>query len=360
MYNKTIKMSQLRMKLSDVGLLGEVYIPPHHLPPCDLACIEDLHLPTQNKNYLSRGKKYYEESTCFQLILDIFDYHNRLRTTTNPYVSYILMDHILNGLLRLLDSLISHDQSEFVNYYIQKSKEMAQGIVDFFMGKTHFTVSSYIISFPHHIAKLKPRVYLEGDNHLLTLISVMQMPRSDVCVGILLGGAASAAIYSAYHESQLNYLKISRYDDTKKCNEFLWGNPIDLRPSVLILDDNCGTGKTLHLAKSILKNHYQIDAKIAAIELHWEKLLRVKGYYHQDSVFDLSSLDYLTPWNVRHHHLLKQLVQQPSTTQNHTTNIMEWLVYSKSVLNLLSNLGTQTQAFDSLRNYCLKLECYSA
>ncbi len=28
MYNKTIKMSQLRMKLSDVGLLGEVYIPP--------------------------------------------------------------------------------------------------------------------------------------------------------------------------------------------------------------------------------------------------------------------------------------------------------------------------------------------
>lgn len=88
-----------------------------------------------------------------------------------------------------------------------------------------------------------------------------------------------------------------------------------------------GTGKTLHLAKSILKNHYQIDAKIAAIELHWEKLLRVKGYYHQDSVFDLSSLDYLTPWNVRHHHLLKQLVQQPSTTQNHTTNIMEWLVY---------------------------------
>lgn len=63
------------------------------------------------------------------------------------------------------------------------------------------------------------------------------------------------------------------------------------------------------------KNHYQIDAKIAAIELHWEKLLRVKGYYHQDSVFDLSSLDYLTPWNVRHHHLLKQLVQQPSTTQ---------------------------------------------
>ncbi|MGL4748843.1 MAG: hypothetical protein ACRCYF_14050, partial [Shewanella sp.] len=171
---------------------------------------------------------------------------------------------------------------------------------------------------------------------------------------------ASAAIYAAYHESQLNYLKISCYDDTKQCNDLLWGKPMDLRPSVLILDDNCGTGKTLNLAKSILKNQYQIDAKIAAIELHWEKLLRVKGYYHQDAVFDISSLDYLTPWNVRHHNLLKQLVQQPSPAQNHTTNIMEWLVYSKSVLNLLSNLDTQTQVFDSLRHYCFKLEHLSS
>lgn len=65
MYNKTIKMSQLRMKLSDVGLLGEVYIPPHHLPPYDLACIEDLHLPTQNKNYLSRGKNTMKNQHAF-------------------------------------------------------------------------------------------------------------------------------------------------------------------------------------------------------------------------------------------------------------------------------------------------------
>lgn len=360
MHNRTIKMNQLRMKLSDVGLLGEIHIPTHQLPPCDLLCIEDLNLPMQNNRYLSRGNKYYEELTCLQLMLDIFDYHNRLNSTANPYVSYILMEHILNGLLRLLDCLIAHNESELVNYYIQKAKEMAQGIVDFFMGKTHFTVSSYMISIPNHLADLKPRVDLEGDNHLLTIISVMQMPRSDVCVGILLGGAASAAIYAAYHASQLNYMKISRYDDTKQCNELLWGSTIDLHPSVLILDDNCGTGKTLHLAKSILKNQYQIDAKIAAIELHWEKLLRVKGYYHQDSVFDISSLDYLTPWNVRHHHLLKQLVQQSSPTQNHTTNIMEWLVYSKSVLNLLSNLGTKTQAFDSLRHYCFRLEHLSS
>lgn len=356
MHKNSIKMSPFRVDLSDVGLLGEIVIPTANITNLDLVFINDLQLKKTENFYLSRGHRYYYELTCFELTLDIFYYYHRINETNNIHIKYILLDHIFNGLLRILDILVIYQEKDAINYHIRKVQEIAVEIVNYLTEKDINTLGNYIVSLPQSIARLTPRVYLEGDNHLLTLISIMKIPRFDICVGILFGGAANAAIYSAYHLSQLNYIKISCYDDISNSNHYIWGNELDLNTSVLVLDDNCGTGKTLNLTKCILKDYYKINAKIAAIELHWEKLLRVKGYQHQDTVFDLEKLDYLTPWNVRHHNLLKQLIQQDKVSKNNKTTIKEWLSYSKNVLNILSTLGIHDSAFESMITYCSQLE----
>ncbi|MBD1570308.1 phosphoribosyltransferase [Aliivibrio sp. S10_S31] len=340
----------MRIRLSDVGILGDVRF-QKDLITSDDGFLEFYLNTTEIDGFLlSRGKRYYSELTCNDLIVDIKKYHLRYKSTNCLYYKYILIDHTLNGMVRLLDILVSYNEAKLINYYIDKIKQLSVLIINFFMGKELFSLSDYSMDFPKYLGLKKTRIYLEGDNHLLSLLSVMQMPASDVCVGVLFGGAVSASIYSAYHHSQLNYVKLSCYDDVSFNSENLWGAEINNNTSVLILDDNCGTGKTLKLAQQILKNNYHINAKIAAIELHWEKLLRIKGYRHQDVIFDVNSLDYLTPLSVRHHHLLNQLVTNNEQIKMHRTSVNEWIEYSQVILSLLADLGEVAPDLEQLKN----------
>lgn len=340
----------MHIRLSDVGILGDVRF-PENLIIADGGFLErHLNIKIMDGFLLSRGKRYYSELICNDLIMDVKKYHNEYKTTNCLSYKYILLDHALSGMVRLLDILVSFNEAKLINYYIDKIKELSVLIINFFMGKRLSSLSDYSMDFPKYLGLKKTRTYLEGDNHLLSLLSVMQMPALSVCVGVLFGGAVSASIYSAYHHSQLNYVKLSCYDDASFNSENLWGAEINSNTSVLILDDNCGTGKTLKLAQQMLKNNYHINAKIAAIELHWEKLLRVKGYRHQDVVFDTSSLDYLTPLSVRHHHLLNQLVIKNEQITMHQTSVKEWVEYSQIILSLLADLGEVTPDLEPLKN----------
>ncbi|MPY21590.1 hypothetical protein [Shewanella sp. YLB-07] len=345
--------------LSDIGILGEIKLTDKDVKLSNDFYLKKMITPSIEGIFSSRGKRYYMNLTFDELISDISNYINQYGNTAECHHSrYILLDYILNGLLRIVDTLIINNaKDEVINQVIDKALETAKLIVDYFLGKTLGPLSRLFFDVPDAIKRLQPRVYLEGDNHLLSLLFSMYTPSKDVCVGILFGGGACAAVYAAYHDVQLNYVKLSYYDDIGRSSKKLWGRQVNIDASVLLLDDNCGTGNTLLWAKDILHERYDIDAKIGAVELHWEKLLRVKGYDHQDTVFDLSQLDYLSPWTFRHHKLLNYLVNSDASPSNHKlTTIRDWANYSRTIIYLLSDLGISDIGFERAKQFYFNLD----
>ncbi|XPP93522.1 hypothetical protein ACN08N_27540 (plasmid) [Photobacterium leiognathi subsp. mandapamensis] len=192
---------------------------------------------------------------------------------------------------------------------------------------------------------------MEGDNHILSLSSSLTSCVDEAYVGILFGGGSSAAIMAAYNNSQLNYIKFSNYDSLEMNSDKIWGSSISSKNTVCIVDDNCGTGKTLKKVKDIIDSEYHISSKITAVEFHWEKYLRVHGYGHKDSIFSPDEFDYLSPWCFRHHKVVNDIMNNHYDGKAYHTSLNDWINYSISTLSIIKD----TSGIDFNINYLLEI-----
>ncbi|WP_387463599.1 phosphoribosyltransferase [Photorhabdus sp. RM323S] len=335
------------LDLRAIGLLGEL----RGIPEAGYLAKEVASLPgllTETSEFVgSRGVAYYEQKSCRELLATAKDYAEHITQLqcadalcATPS-KYILADHILAKLLRVIDSLLSSPQivNEDIVPFIDGVKECAKVVSSTLTG-TAFSFSSSSIrdlKLPFSSEHKVPRPYIEGDNHLLTLAAAQidACPNSSV-VGIMLGGSAAAAVTAAAWGSDLNLVKVSRYDDASSKSNRLWGPDIPSGQTVTIIDDNCGTGDTLRQAIDLVIAETGQHPKARAVELHWEKLLRTRTYGHPDCVFSPETLDVLTPWCFRHHRVLNSLVTQLLTDGKYAhTTTADWVAYSYSLLSVL-------------------------
>ncbi|MDR0219472.1 MAG: hypothetical protein LBI71_11490 [Enterobacteriaceae bacterium] len=350
-----------------VGLLGELRgtFAASHL------AAEIMALPglvTTNPNFIgSRGMAYYEPKTCGELLATVKNYAAlimKLQCTDKQCVTaskYILADHCLVKLLRIIDCLIGVPQitNDDLVPFIDGVKACAEIICSALMGRqVSGSVSSLQdLQLPAQAEHQVPRTFIEGDNHLLTLAAAQidACPNTSV-VGVMLGGAAAAAITAVAWRSELNLVKVSRYDDASCNSRHIWGRRIpsvhsptaglSIDRAITIIDDNCGTGDTLRQASHLILAQTGIKPKIRATELHWEKLLRTQVYGYAERVFTPETLDVLTPWCFRHHKVLNHLAGQRLADSQcadgqyadgksaHTT-AADWVNYSYSLLSVL-------------------------
>ncbi|PHM31142.1 hypothetical protein [Xenorhabdus innexi] len=336
------------LDLRAVGLLGEL----RAISATNHLMEEVMVLPgvvAKKQNILSsRGFAYYEPKTCDELLATVKYYADiiiKLQCTDKQCAApskYILADHCLVKLLRIIDSLLNVPQmtNEDIVPFIDGVKVCAEIVCSALMGSKSTLSSSLLqdLKLPTGTEHQIPRTYIEGDNHLLTLAAAQidACPNSSV-IGVMLGGAATAAVTAAAWNSELNLVKVSRYDDACSNSHHIWGRNIPSEHSVSVIDDNCGTGDTLRQVRELVITRTGIRPKLRATELHWEKLLRTCVYGYSDRVFSPESLDVLTPWCFRHHKVLNNLVNQLSTDESkyaHTTTA-DWVNYSYSLLSVL-------------------------
>ncbi|WP_434527081.1 phosphoribosyltransferase [Photorhabdus asymbiotica] len=332
-----------------IGLLGEL----RSVPETNFLTKKVMTLPglLAKKSVFvgSRGVAYYEQRSCHELLTAAkyyTQYITELQCTDKQCAAsakYILADHSLAKLLRVVDSLLSSPQivNEDIVPFIDGIKECAKVISSTLTGTT-FTFSPSLIDdlkLPLSTEHKVPRTFIDGDNHLLTLVAAQIdiNPNSSV-VGVMLGGSAAAAVTAAAWNSDLHLVKVSRYDDASHQNHRLWGHDIPSGRTVTIIDDNCGTGDTLRQATELVTAQTGLRPKARAVELHWGKLLRTRVYGHPDRVFNPETLDVLTPWCFRHHRVLNSLVDQMLTDGKHAhTTTADWLAYSHSLLSILND-----------------------
>ncbi|NRN27960.1 hypothetical protein [Photorhabdus heterorhabditis] len=332
-----------------IGLLGELRsVPETHYLTKKVMTLPGL-LTKKSAFVGSRGVAYYEQRSCHELLATTKYYTQHItelqctdKQCATP-AKYILADHSLTKLLRVVDSLLSSPQTvnEEIIPFIDGIKECAKVISSTLTG-TAFTFSPSLIDdlkLPLSTEHMVPRTFIDGDNHLLTLVAAQVgiSPNSSV-IGVMLGGSAAAAVTAAAWNSDLHLVKVSRYDDALHKSHRLWGRDIPSGRAVTIIDDNCGTGDTLRQATDLVIAQTGLQPKAQAIELHWEKLLRTRVYGHPDRVFDPETLDILTPWCFRHHRVLNSLVDQMLTDGKHAhTTTADWINYSHSLLSILDD-----------------------
>ncbi|WP_323838884.1 phosphoribosyltransferase [Photorhabdus africana] len=360
------------LDLRSIGLLGEL----RGIPETDYLTQEVMALPgllTEKPAFVgSRGTAYYEQKSCHELLMMAkyyTEYISQLecndKLCTAPS-KYILADHSLAKLLRIVDSLLNAPQivNEDIVPFIDGIKEYAKVVSSTLTG-TPFTFSPspiHDLKLPLSTEHQVPRPFIEGDNHLLTLAAA----QIDICsnssvVGIMLGGSAAAAVTAAAWDSELNLVKVSRYDDTSRKSNHLWGRKIPSGRTVTIIDDNCGTGDTLRQAIDLVMAQTGQRPKARAVELHWEKLLRTRVYGHADRVFNPETLDVLTPWCFRHHQVLNRLVNQPFADDKYAhTTTADWVAYSYSLLSVLHDTLTDSTWAAKLLHFLLNLKAQTS
>ncbi|PHM27560.1 hypothetical protein [Xenorhabdus budapestensis] len=250
------------LDLRAIGLLGEL----RGIPETSYLTKEVMAIPglvTKNERFISsRGTAYYEPKTCSELLATVQHYADLIvklqcadKQCSAPS-KYILADHSLVKLLRIIDNLLNVPQvvNEDIVPFIDGVKACAEVINSTLMRKK-FNFSTFLfhnLKLPASTKHQVPRTFIEGDNHLLALAAAQidKCPNSSV-VGIMLGGAA-AAITAVAWDSELNLVKVSRYDDAPCNNNNIWGRNISFGKSITVIDDNCGTGDTLRQVSNLV------------------------------------------------------------------------------------------------------------
>lgn len=101
---------------------------------------------------------------------------------------------------------------------------------------------------------------------------LQSIPRYDNYVGILNGGALPAMLLAKYNQSNLVYIKASHYDGKKRKKKVALSYPsrevLDMKGTVLLVDDVSDTGDTLRLAKET----FFISDELTLHQKPWTKL----------------------------------------------------------------------------------------
>ncbi|MDR5781831.1 hypothetical protein QCE63_20740 [Caballeronia sp. LZ065] len=314
---------------------------------------------THESGIASRSKNYYRMANGRDLLEDILvlsaineDLECDSGMCSRP-ARYILADHLLNKLLRMLDAcLASKTSNDAIIPLIDAIKVYAGQLVALLLGSSHVPHAARFFrdAMPREALDSVPRVFLEGDNHALSISAGMFSRETawDCCIGILLGGGAPAALLSAIHDAQLNFLKLSAYDDSANDSDMIWGSSMAHCGRIRLIDDNCGTGHTLNRGEQILNAAHRAVVGPWAAELHWEKMLRVTGYQHDEAIFDARRLDTLSPWSFRHHRLLKKFPVDQDSNLYHTT-LDQWADFSTSLLSLVEDIGAMPVSIQQSR-----------
>ncbi|MDO5557202.1 MAG: hypothetical protein Q4G05_03045 [Clostridia bacterium] len=310
-----------------------------------------------NKGYLSRNKEYYKERS-YKKANELRNYLKTIMNNECSKKNFVIVENMLNlsarAYFRDLEKSVINN-----NWKYEKSKkcleEDVHNIINLFNNKE---LSKATEELPISEDVITSRI-IEMDNKALLYIFtknlIFNKDKHIVTPGLgsifigpfmkeLYGYEYTNIVFSLYAKNSLNNNSLIKMFSNNK-----W---LTTTNSILLIDDNIATGRTINKLKEFFKENKK-EIKYGAVKYNWINYYNVsKGIEKKLDTFNISDVDFLTPfedpgyWMARN--AINGLVKNNSGEQyvnelqkegyrdENVSDFMKTLLKTEEYLNLLN------------------------
>ena len=312
------------LKLSEFDTLGIIVLD-------DIQGIEKYVTPIIKKGvvegYLSRSKEYYNVKTMRELAMEREELRSKLTEQPNKR-NFVILENMLNCsgkvYFKKFEKYIREGKKQGKTLKELKQaavcmEEDMNNIIAIFENKEKLNFNTMTI-LPFGEENSEKRA-IEMDNKALLYVfaKCLKMNKKSHDIEVLNPGYGSIYIgpilkcmfgynYTNFFKSK--YIEESMPLDKIDIEKLLSSNRIfEKTKTILVLDDNIGTGQTLNEIKECLKRKDKIDSVIVgALQYNWRNYYRVSVGEKNVQRFEISDFDILSPINFAGHKLYKHAI----------------------------------------------------
>ena len=298
--------------------------------------------------YLSRSKEYYNVKSMTELATERENLGYMLTNELSKR-NFVIIENMLNCsgkvFFKKFEQYIASDKGNKEAEELVQAKECmmedVKNMLSIFENRGYIQFNSKK-RLPGGQENAQKRA-IEMDNKALLYIfaKALKMKRDSQNIEVLTPGYGSIYIgpflQAMYGYSFTNILK-SKY--IEESND-LSGNsmktltssnrPFEEGKTVLLLDDNIGTGQTMSELRKSLRNEGVQDTTCGAVQYNWRNYYRVSvGEKTGIGIPDIQKIDILTPFNYAGHKLYKHAIDQLHSSGSEYIKYLQSKSYRKA------------------------------
>lgn len=296
------------ISLKDFDMLGMIELE-------DVDGIEDLVTPIGNGKYVSRSPMFWKQYTCTEAS-EFRESLKRALPLCSGKKAFVLLDYMSNLSGKVyyaqLIKYISRPDKANTEQAKECLKEDVSNIVRLLEGDKPIISNTGTKKLPRGDDLVAER-NIECNNHALLYIysKYFRVPENSAILNTGLGGIFIGPYFNKFHSTQwTNVIKSKYVSETNPSHirnfmELIIKPEILNNKTVLLLDDNIGTGDTITELKLKL-NENGFNVKTGAVQYNWVNFYRV-GIGEKKGItrFDPTAIDYVTYFNYPGHKLIE-------------------------------------------------------
>lgn len=301
-----------KINFSEFDVLGMITLQ-------DVAGLKDFVSPISETEYLSRAPDYYG-SKSFTELSNKREFLKRLLTNEPSKRNFVILENMLNCSAKVYYASLTEyiiNKNNLDDYENSKSclEDDTANIVNMFAGK-NIDVSKNILPLSNKISADRA---IELDNKALLYICCqnISLPNDAHIITPGYGSLYIGPFLKSIHGTEYsNFLKSTYIKDEKELallkqkDDFfdLMSNEemLSKSKSVVLLDDNVGTGQTMDWFAGKFKDK-NLNFLCGAIQYNWINYYRF-SLGEKEQRFDVSKFDFMTPFNYPGHKLLEHAI----------------------------------------------------
>lgn len=312
-----------KIDFKDFDILGIVQLQ-------DVQGIEKYVTPIEDGNkivgYLSRSKEYYNVKTMTELAIEREELKTKL-TSELTKKNFVIAENMLNCSAKVyfkkFEQYILTGKSPRYKAQVEQAEtcllEDVQNVLSFLQDKKKINIESKNILPVGTENSLKRAIEMDNKALLYQYLNALKMKKPEN-IEVLTPGYGSVYIgpmlKAMYGCDYTNMLKSSYISETipgfseGALRTLISSDRIfDKGKTVLLLDDNIGTGQTMNEIKSELQKNGIHNILSGAVQYNWRNYYRVSTGEKRDiQRFKVEDFDFLSPFNYAGHKLYEHAI----------------------------------------------------
>ncbi len=292
--------------------------------------------------YLSRSKEYYNVKSMTELALEREELKNKL-TRELTKRNFVILENMLNCsgkvYFKKFEEYITKGKNEKIRFQLQQAEkcliEDVKNILVLLQNKGLIEIDPCNILPVGDENSAKRSIEMDNKAMLYMFTKSLKMNTDSKKIEILTPGYGSIYLgpffKAMYGYDFTNILKSKYISESRSlCNDEISSlmssnRPFNTNKTIVLLDDNIGTGATLSEIKYQL-NRSNVNCIISgAVQYNWRNYYRVSiGEKKDIDRFEISDFDIITPFNYAGHKLYKHAIDQLHSSG------LEYIEYLKS------------------------------